>query len=451
VDSALTNDAVIGAGTSPVYVPGVVAAGMSFDGVDDYLEAPDDPSLDFGTGDLTLDAWVKADPSQTGIRSIVEKRIQAATTQGYTLFLQNGLLQFQLADGVGSSFCSTASSSSCTNYNSGVHVADGEWHFLAVTIDRDEPDGGRWYVDGIEVGKRFNPTFRSGSLDNAAPLRIARHAVWTNNYFGGELDEIELFRRELTAQEIQELYEAGPAGKCKLRIHRPWDLRYCRGQEEVLFEVTVCNDGPEPRSFNISEIDGLPAGSLGGICTLDGPTDFTVLATDVVVMPGECASIPVQVRWPAGQSAANQLGCFSVTLDDGTGVCRQTEGSVFSVNDWCASTPEGPVIGVPVKASTEVSFTVRNTGKEPRTLSFDLTAAASDMVSANTVVSLDGLPPGEPVAGELVLDPEKPAEIRVSVTFEEEGADFYDLILTAVEEEGPEPLISVGLQSVPAP
>ena len=55
---------------------GMVDQAFSLDGVDDVLEVPDDPSLDLGTADFTVEAWISVDGSlltpQTGI-GIVNK------------------------------------------------------------------------------------------------------------------------------------------------------------------------------------------------------------------------------------------------------------------------------------------------------------------------------------------------------------------------------------------
>lgn len=104
---------------------------------------------------------------------------------------------FQLADGVGNQF---------TNYVGNIPIADGNWHHVAVTVDRDQPDGGRWYLDGVEVvGQRFNPTARSGSLSNSKPLVIGRRSdnPGSPGFFNGQIGFVRLDKRVLSSQEIQ--------------------------------------------------------------------------------------------------------------------------------------------------------------------------------------------------------------------------------------------------------
>lgn len=104
----------------PTPVSGMVERALSFDGVDDYVEVthPMDGSLGLGTGDFSIDAWIKTN-RRSGIQVLVDKRDEGSSVQGFSLYLSNGELGFQLADGVGPTFCtSNPTTASCTNYGS---------------------------------------------------------------------------------------------------------------------------------------------------------------------------------------------------------------------------------------------------------------------------------------------------------------------------------------------
>ena len=204
----------------PVPTPAVVAGGLSFDGVNDYVEVAHDQSLDFGTGDLTIDAWIKPDPNNySGVMTLVDQRINPSPSVwvGYSLYLYNGKLGFHLAQGGDPGPCSpTITSRSCTNYGETYFVANGPSHHIAVTVDRNvSPDGGKFYVDGALIGV-FDPTIRQGSLTNPGPLRLgSRSFSPLSGLYRGALDEVELFPRVLTAVEIKGIFRAGSSGKCK--------------------------------------------------------------------------------------------------------------------------------------------------------------------------------------------------------------------------------------------
>src|SRR5436190_7373752 len=216
-DSALFNN-VGGELNGVAHSPGYVAEGLSFDGVNDYVDVADHSELDFGMGDLTIDAWVKTTVAN-GILPIVDKR--DATPQGYTLFLSSGRLAFQMGDASGSDcICSTNATSACTNFGaptSSVNVADGNWHHVAVTVRRSSHSGGTLYVDGGVV-LNFDPTVRAGSLDNTADLWIGQthlNACGATSYWRGDIDEIEMFNRALGITEINTIVMAGAQGQCK--------------------------------------------------------------------------------------------------------------------------------------------------------------------------------------------------------------------------------------------
>ena len=197
----------------PTPAPGMVAGGLSFDGANDYVNVPDHPSLNFGQGNLSIDTWIKTSDTSS-VKVIVDKRVEAASVRGYSLYLVNGVLGFQLADGVGSPICAPGPTASCTNWSSGVLVANGQWRHIAVTVERNSTTGGRFYVDGVLVNT-FNPTSRLGSLTNPNPLRLASRSSSVSGLLRGTLDEVELFPRVLTPLEVRSLYLAGSYGKCK--------------------------------------------------------------------------------------------------------------------------------------------------------------------------------------------------------------------------------------------
>ena len=82
---------------------------------------------------------------------------------GYHVFLLNGALGVQLGNG-GSHYRCGASNGGCTNYVSDIPLNDGEWHHVVITIDRDQPDGLRFHVNG-ELRHVRDARDRQGSLD----------------------------------------------------------------------------------------------------------------------------------------------------------------------------------------------------------------------------------------------------------------------------------------------
>ncbi|HEX7832124.1 MAG TPA: LamG-like jellyroll fold domain-containing protein [Thermoanaerobaculia bacterium] len=164
---------------------GIVGGAATLDGTG-RLSVTNHAELNFGTGDLTIDAWVRT--TQNSVAPIVDKRTDDPI--GYLLFLYNGRPGFQLADRALSFDCRAYDlKAACTNYvaPNAFKVNDGQWHHVAVTVDRDEANGGKLFVDGA-IALTFDPRDRPFSIDNDERLVIGRDRLGDDTYTG-ELDE----------------------------------------------------------------------------------------------------------------------------------------------------------------------------------------------------------------------------------------------------------------------
>ena len=199
------NDLVLGknaAATGNVFTGGTwVGPYMYFNG--GYMTVPDGPVLDQGLGDFSIDLWTVMLPGdEKGIRTLMDKRSSTGSqVRGWALFTYQGRLALQLGDGGYSNFFDN-------------RVLPVGWRHVAVTVDRDNPQGILFYIDGV-AGTPSNPTGRQLSLDNAAPTYFARHALNGTLTPTLRLDEIEFFDRVLTPPEIRRIFDARQAGKCK--------------------------------------------------------------------------------------------------------------------------------------------------------------------------------------------------------------------------------------------
>lgn len=425
---------------NPTPLPaGKVGGALQFDGVDDFVTVPDANGLDFGAapgGDFTIDAWVRTTDA-SGVGVLVEKRSDPATPRGYSFFLLNGNLGFQLGTGSGTNICSSnPQTSGCTNYGSNAFVADGQWHFVAVTVDRDAADGGRWYVDGVEVGTRFDPTIRSASLANSGPLVLGRVIAGFigagSSFFDGALDEVEIFNRALTPAEILALYEADGTGKCKETIHVSWDRPLCAGASTAEANPMICNQSPQQQSYAVS-FHGYPAAG-DPRCNIDGPTSFSIVPPDtlpLLIAPGSCRSFAVKIGRPAGATSHGRIGCYRITATNTvSGATIQAAGSVWDIRNYCATPRPADPTQVPVDGTDNIVFRVANTTGAASTLNYEIEGMASDMIPENTIVTLDGLPPGASVTGQVTIPAGGSADIPVRAGVSElDSFSFQDVLL----------------------
>ncbi|MEG4633143.1 CHAT domain-containing protein [Microcoleus sp. AR_TQ3_B6] len=162
------------------------------------------PLLDVGKEDFSICAWIRTGDFGTVV--IIDKRIEnSGPMLGWCFFLCNGKINLQIA----------ADHSSWLNYYDNRReedlpffpvVSDNQWHHVAVTVDRDRVDGGRWYLDGKEVSWQFNPTKQQGSLSNSIPLTIGRRSDDFGGIFRGNIGDIRLYKQALSAAEVLSIY-----------------------------------------------------------------------------------------------------------------------------------------------------------------------------------------------------------------------------------------------------
>ena len=95
--------------------------------------------------------------------------------------------------------------------------ADSQFHLVAATVDRAANDASL-FIDGVEVSydeKNTVENFDSTtSIASSAPMTVGSRSDGLNPY-NGSIDELETFDRVLTGGEVQAIFDADAAGKCK--------------------------------------------------------------------------------------------------------------------------------------------------------------------------------------------------------------------------------------------
>ena len=183
------------------------------DGLDDYIEVTE-TNVDIGENDFSMSAWIKTRAKSTVV--VIDKRNESyeGNVRGFNLHLLKGKVGVQLADGDGNWLClPDPEKSSCTNFNSSAFVADNQWHFIAVTVDRDDLQGLKFYVDGRFI-ESHNPTIRKGSLTTPRSMRIGSRSSSKSALFPGLIGEVTIGSGILSDKEIRWKYELGINRDC---------------------------------------------------------------------------------------------------------------------------------------------------------------------------------------------------------------------------------------------
>lgn len=227
-DIADANNGTLQGGAT--FATGRVGQAFSFDGNGDFVQVPDSANLDI-TDKITLDAWIKTSGTND-FSGIVGKigSIDPDTRKGYLLGV-NALSKLRC------DMVLDRSSAPCCIQGQGTAVSTtsvegGNWHHVACTYDGAEV---KVYVDGV---LEATVAYTNGIGLNNEPLRIGRDPFSApNRDFNGLIDEVEVFNRALTDDEIEAIFEADSAGKCVVKVGK--DYRFT----DVCFEKDNDGDG----------------------------------------------------------------------------------------------------------------------------------------------------------------------------------------------------------------
>jgi len=398
--------------------------------------------IEVGTNDFSLDAWVRRSSGSPATQMIFDKRqTNGAGTFGYSLYLQSDRLWCRLADGTVSDF------------DSGLTVpADGQWHFVAVAVQRNSATGGRFHVDGAT--STFNPTARNGSLAHTRLMTIAVNCFGPTQPFFGCLDELEMFARALTASELTDIYNARAVGKCKLKCHLPAVVPFCGNQQTVTITAQICNYGATADTFNYSFL-GLPPGPG---CDVAGPTTFNPASGSVVLGPGSCTNIPVTITRPSGMAgtgpttlvacyqmavtaaeSGRAIACVAKVSRPANSLCVTLPANIASIVPVYITADRAPVLPNVGKTAT-VEATFRNESATPLNFTARFSFAANEDAPQPAFAQPVSVPPGG--ASSIPL--------QVSFTDDDDPAAIYTIFIEAdLDGDGEfEPLNSFAVREV---
>ncbi|MBV9242150.1 MAG: carboxypeptidase regulatory-like domain-containing protein, partial [Acidobacteria bacterium] len=201
------------------YVAGEVGQAMTFNGDVNFsrVTVPDSPSLD-PTSAITIEGWVY--PTTDAYLSNAMAIILNKETSG------PNVVQYEISRRLSSSTCPSGNGIATGNFavylggvsglpdncggwvDGGAQLPLNSWSHVAMTYDGSNLKA---YVNGALT----NSIPASGSITTTSGLlRLGGRAINAEAWVGSE-DEMSLYGRALTANEIQTIFNAGVAGKYK--------------------------------------------------------------------------------------------------------------------------------------------------------------------------------------------------------------------------------------------
>jgi hypothetical protein len=322
-----------------VTVPRVTASGkvggaFDFDGTV-HVRVPDSAAL--RPARLTVDAWVFPIAPSPGLNTIIARGSSKDDMDTWLLGLSNNRPEFW-------------------SHGNGLlqgpfSIPLNEWTHLAMTFDGLIE---RLYVNGAQVASRNE--LRSLDYD-AAPVPVTIGSDWSSNVssqrFNGRIDEISLYNRALTANEVLGIYNADFVGK---NFSQPYFTSLSKLPDVILganyAQPLTTILGTSPIGFSLTAgllpagVTVSPTGVVSGIPGMAGIFDFTVQATGADGMSTEqpCVLRVLQAVVPPADLVAwwrGEPGVGNVVAD----TSGKHDGSFFSgmVAGAPAHTPDGKV------------------------------------------------------------------------------------------------------------
>jgi hypothetical protein len=258
-DAVGANNGTLVGGVS--YAGGEVGRAFQLDGTSGYVSIPASSSLNIGTGSgVTIEGWINPNnPTQKGM-PLVEWDYGGA--DGLQLWIS------ALAGG-GDLYADVKDSTGVHHqiYSANGLISNGVFQHVALTYDKGSGVA-LLYINGVQVA---STNFGNITPQTTYPCYLGLR-TYTAEKYGGLLDEISLYNRALSSNEMALIYQAGINGKCPPDPLTIWSQPHHRAVLlgcYALFEVLA--EGSGPLTYQWSK-DGF---------AMNLQTNYTLLLTNV--------------------------------------------------------------------------------------------------------------------------------------------------------------------------
>lgn len=205
-DSSTVNNA----GTlqnTPTWTTGQIGSALDFDEASlEYVSIADNPAQDVADGEsFSLSGWFNRDTFTTDDPVFDKRGSLAAGSAGYIVYIDDATdkLTFEVSDGTDEYQLESVSTFTATGWN----------HYAIVWNDNSSTET-RMYINGANEPATATGTFGNvNSLTSSATTNLAYGGLSFFQFFDGKLDELRLYKRALSADEVSELYRlTSPTG-----------------------------------------------------------------------------------------------------------------------------------------------------------------------------------------------------------------------------------------------
>lgn len=180
------------------WTTGVADTALEFDGIDDFVHVANAATLQLGRGDYSMCLWVR--PQRVhGYQALLAK-VEGDQNKEYMLGIENAELRLDVEN-----------QGNDGRERSPMSIEPGRWQHVAVTFDADRLEAA-FYLDGErqlsghwdQPGITALPTVLTNDL-----VFGMRDGLYRDSHYAGALDEVMLFDRVLTDEQVTAVYRRG--------------------------------------------------------------------------------------------------------------------------------------------------------------------------------------------------------------------------------------------------
>ncbi len=268
IDWVGINNGVLSSGVTST--PGMVGLALHFDSTTNsavQITNPPNPQT------LSVEAWVQFDTLDSAVTSwpglqylVFRKNTRLYNFEGFTLLKSRGATGDRLG------FEMTSADPYNTVVLSTNTVTTNAWYHLVGTFDGATMN---LYVDGVLHASGSHPY----PVDyGTSPMFFGTSGETWDGRLAGTLDELSLYDRALTAQEVAVLYASGSGGKCPQTSWAPGFQSVARGTGTIGF-TWVSTLG---RAYQLQYTTSLTQANWLNLGAAITATDSTTSASDLI-------------------------------------------------------------------------------------------------------------------------------------------------------------------------
>ncbi len=352
------NDGTINGAT---WTTGKIGKALSFDGVDDYVNIPNESNFDL-SGSFSLESWIKT--SQIGkVGGIVTKHYSSDVRGSYCLYIEsNNKITMMLVRSPNDRDVVLADA----------YVNDDKWHHLVGTYDGSSMS---LYIDGVldnsisafGVAANTNDPVKIGACTSVSG------GTSSSANFNGLIDDVAIYNRALTLQEVKGLFQYGSfrhqsfgtltSKPILLPINMYWDT--------LIINKTELQD----TSLNVTILDGTSDQPISSFTNITG-TEFDISSLNPIVH----SSIKLQASFGSNGVNTSILHDWSVNWTENTAPKFIDVISPTIIN----RTHSAPlVINLSDREETEEDLTLKIEYKSPSDINWQTNCVTDPYYSTN--------------------------------------------------------------------